>query len=113
MGVYLETAIWTVRWTADTFKVIDTEVVSLELKEEHQKVVNDDHMKITDELKIAIAEDNEDVKPEITKYLATIFDMIETGNTNKLVDPTKTISQKTHLETILNGLNKYDAKYTL
>lgn len=112
MGVYLETAIWTVRWTADTFKVIDTEVVSLELKEEYQKVVNDDHMKITDELKIAIAEDNEDVKPEITKYLATIFDMIETGDTNKLVDPTKTISQKTHLETILNGLNKYDAKYT-
>ena len=37
--------------------------------------------------------------------------MIETGDTNKLVDPTKTISQKTHLETILNGLNKYDAKY--
>ena len=36
-------------------------------------------MKITDELKIAIAEDNEDVKPEITKYLATIFDMIEWG----------------------------------
>lgn len=112
MGVYLETAVWTVKWTENTFKIIDTEVISLELKEEYQKIVNDDHMKITDELRMAIGENNEDIKPEIMGYLSGIFGSIKTNETSTLVDPTKTISQKTHLETVLNGQNKYDAKYT-